>query len=289
MKQHNILLILALLCVSMVSCSDKDEPDPLVYMMPSSIHSDDVNGSSQSFSYDSYGRVISWMQIFEDAKVTATFSYPDNNTIVVESKELIPEEERIYNEVITLEKGRAAKAEGTFVANFMDGVNIIRKTYRLNFEYDNVSDHLTEVKHSEVVGIGDNITDASWEKAWTWTNYLYWEDGNLKEFQDYHGHSSVQRTITYAYSNYAVFYPVVIPNVVGLCHHLPLFMQGIFGLNCNNFVSRTTTSDASGNITRTCDYSYKFENGYCSSFTETSCYGTVFSSPVTYDVTWTAE
>lgn len=289
MKLSNILFSLACLCIILASCSDNDEPELQVYMMPSSILSDDVNGTSQTFSYDSYGRIISWKQNFGGNNVIATFSYPDNNTIVVKSTEMLLDQERTFNEIITLYKGRASKAEGTFVSDFRNGASLLRKTYKLEFEYDNFTDNLTEVKHLEVVGIGEDVTDASWEKAWTWSDYLYWEGGNLKEYQVFQGHSSVQQTIKYDYSIYGVLYPVIIPPVVNSYHHLPLFMQGAFGLNSKNFVSRATISDANGNITHSYDYSYEFENGYCKSFTETYCSGEAISSPITYKVTWTAK
>lgn len=289
MKLPHIFFSFACLCIALVSCSEKDEPEPLVYMMPSSILSDNANGASQTFSYDSYGRIISWKQKYDDHVVTATFSYPDNNTIVVKSTETILGQERTFNEIITLDKGRAAKAEGTFINDFKNGASPMHKTYRLEFDYDNFTGHLTEVKHSEVVGIGEDVTDASWEKAWTWSDYLYWEDGNLKEYQIFQGHSSVQQTIQYDYSIYGVFYPVIIPPVINSYHHLPLFMQGVFGLNSNNFVSRASYLDAAGNITRSCDYSYEFENGYVKTYTETFCNGEAISSPITYDVTWTAK
>lgn len=289
MKQHSILLFFVFLSVILASCSEKDEPEPLVYMMPSSILSDNANGASQTFSYDSYGRIISWKQKYNAQVVTATFSYPDNNTIVAKSTEIFPDQERTFNETITLDKGRAIKSEGTFVADFKNGASPFLKTYRLEFDYDNFTDNLTEVKHSEVVGIGEDVTDASWEKAWTWSDYLYWEDGNLKEYQNFQGLSSIQQTVKYDYSIYDVFYPVIIPPVINSYHHLPLFMQGVFGLNSNNFVSRASYLDAAGNITRTFDYSYEFENGYVKTYTETFCNGEAISSPITYNVTWTAK
>lgn len=289
MKQHNILLFFAILCITFVSCSENDEPEPQVYMMPSSITSDDAKGTYQTFAYDSYGRIIKWTQKFDGDNLTATFSYPDNNTIVIKSTEMILDQERTFNETITLEKGRATKSEGTLVYDFRNDASPLRKTYKLEFEYDNFTDNLTEVKHSEVVGIGEDVTDASWEKAWTWSDYLYWEDGNLKEYQVFQGHSSVQQTIKYDYSIYGVLYPVIIPPVINSYHHLPLFMQGVFGLNSNNYVSRASYLDAAGNITRSCEYSYEFENGYVKSYAETYCNGEAISSPITYKVAWTAK
>lgn len=289
MKLHDFLLFFAISCLTFVSCSENDEPEPQIYMMPASITSDDAEGTSQTFAYDSYGRIIKWTQKFEDDKIIACFSYPDKNTIVVKSTEFILDQERTFNETITLEKGRASKAEGTFVHDWKNGAGPFHKTYRLEFEYDNFTHHLTEVKHSEVVGIGENVTDTSWEKAWTYTNYLYWEDGNLKEYQIFQGHSSVQQTVKYDYSIYGVLYPIIIPPVINSYHHLPLFMQGIFGLNSKNFVKRASYLDAAGNITRSCDYSYEFENGYVKSYAETYCNGEAISSPIIYQVTWTVK
>lgn len=272
----------------LVSCSNNDEPEYPIFMQPSAITATDANGQNQSFEYDDYGRIVDWtlMPVNPDyaSTYTAHYSYPDDNTIHIVSEELWNDSKRCYEETIQLVNGRASKSEGTFIS-YIDGNVELRKTYRLEFEYT-PSNNLNVVKHSEVVGIGDDIKDGAWEKPWAWENYLIWEDGNLKEFEDYQGNSSVSQTTKYDYSIYEVDYPVVIPMVINSAHHLPLFMKGIFGLNSVNLVKSSSVIDRKGNISLTSQYSYVFEQARIVEYTETNSYNTAFSNPVTYKVTW---
>lgn len=289
MKQRNLFYFFTILCLAsgfLVACSDKDEPQYPLFMMPSSIASD--NGKSEYFGYDDYGRIVSWTMNYGEDKAVASFSYPDNNTILVESSEITGTQKRTFSETITLENGRATKAEGIFLQSSIEAEDSpVSKTYRLEFEYDKFKGHLIEIKHAEITGIAEGNDNSALDNAWRWSDYLYWEDGNLKEYQVFQGHSSVWQTRTYEYSDYAVGYPIVVPFIINSYHHQPLIMKEVFGVNSKNYVSRVSISDANGNIPLIGEYSYHFENGYLNSFTETYSNGSTPLSSVNYKVTWT--
>ena len=156
----------------------------------------------------------------------------------------------------------------------------------MEYEYD-PSNHLTVVNHSEVVGIGNEIPANAWNKPWSWENYLIWEDGNLKEFQDYQGNKTVTWTTKYEYSIYEVDYPVVIPVVINNAHHLPLFMQGVFGLNSVNLVKSTSVFDSADKISLSRQYSYEFDQARIIEFAETTSYNIGSPISITYKVDWT--
>lgn len=284
--------LLHIACISLiailVSCSNHDEPEYPIFMQPSSITTSNIGGENQTFEYDEYGRVINWSLKSNnpnDASIyTAHYSYPDNNTINVVSEELWFDNKRCFEETIQLVNSRASKSEGAFIF-YVDGKVELRKTYRLEYEYD-PSNHLTIVKHSEVLGIGDDIKDGVWENPWAWKNYLIWEDDNLKEFQDYNGNSSVYQTTTYDYSIATVDYPVVMPMVINSSHHLPLFMQGVFGLNSVNLVKSSSVIDYNGNVSLTRQYSYEFGQTRIIEYSETTNHNTAFSNTITYMVNW---
>jgi hypothetical protein len=115
-------------------------------------------------------------------------------------------------------------------------------------------------------------------------NYLIWENGNLIEFQDYQGSSSTYQSTKYEYSENRVSYPVIIPLVINNAHHLPLYMQGVFGSNSVNLVKSATSFDNNDNLYLTRQYSYEFEQDRISKYTET-----VNSNPVTYTVNWSEK
>lgn len=270
----------------LASCSGGDEPECPVFMQPSSIIADGAEGGNQAFEYDSYGRIVKWALKYNDNNmVVAQYQYPDDNTISVHAEEVLPTGRRHYDETIRLVNGRAVESEGTFIYSQPDDAWELRKTYRLEFEYD-PSNHLNAVKHMEVTGIGDDVSPSAWEKPWTWENYLIWEDGNLKEFQDFGGHSSVYHTTRYDYSIYAVEYPVIVPNVINSVHHLPVFMQGYFGLNSVNLVKSSSLFDENGSLSYSSSYTYEFEQARITEYVETTSW---YSGPVSYKVNWTAR
>lgn len=272
------------------SCSNNDEPESedSVFMHPVSITSKDVNGWNQTFEYDEYGRIVSWTQSSNSTDgiaYSAHFDYMDGNTIKITSEEDFSiGDKRCFQETIKLINGRASNSEGTFIQE-VNGSPYLRKTYRLAFEYDN-SNHLTAVKHSEVVGIGAYLKDDAWDNAWSWDNYLIWEDGNLKEFQDYQGHTSLYQTTKYDYSLDAVEYPIITPIVINSMHHTPLVMQGIFGLNPVNLIRSTSMFDKDGNLNLSRQYTCQFEDERIIDYTETTS-NTAFSNSISYSVHWT--
>lgn len=278
----------------LASCSGNDEPDYPLYMQPSSIQSMDANGANQTFEYDDYGRIVSWHYVSNNpddrVSYSAQYSYPDENTIEVTAEELIPNQQRIFVETIQLHNGRASKSEGTLSATVHtdEKTSKLQKTYRLIFGYL-PTNHLNTVEHLEVFGIGDELKDNAWDSAWRWMNYLIWENGNLKEFQDYSGNSSVWRTSKYEYSMYATAYPVVVPMVINSAHHLPLFMQGVFGLTSVNLVESVSTFDDNGALSFSRQYSYRFEQDRISGYTETLFANSAISNPITYTVSWAAK
>ncbi len=291
MKQLSVLSFISFFFV-LASCSSNEEPDFPVVMQPAAIQSAAVNATNQTFEYDEYGRIVYWTTVYNDptepSYYSARYSYPDKNTIEVSAEELLPNEHRIIKESIQLEKGRALRSEGTFMAAILtDECNTrMQKTYRLVFDYL-PTNHLNTVEHFEVFGIGDDIRDNAWERPFKWENYLIWEDGNLKEFQNFQGNSTPYASTKYEYSSEAVTYPVVIPMVIKYAHHLPLTMQGVFGSNSVNLVKSASSFDKNNNLYLTRQYSFEIDQARISKYTETTFTNSVYSNPVTYSVNWT--
>lgn len=291
MKQLSFLSSIFLI---LAGCSSKEEPVYPVFMQPSSIQSVDANANNQTFEYDEYGRIVSWNctsnSTNDPSSYSAHYSYPDENTIKVTAEEILPTEHRFLEESIQLNNGRASKSEGTYMATIHteDWSKQLQKTYRLAFDYL-PSNHLNVVEHSEVYGMGDDIKDNAWDDAWTWENYLIWENGNLKEFQDYQGNSTPYQTTKFEYSVDAVSYLMVIPMVIiKFAHHIPLCMQGVFGSNSVNLAKSASSFDHKGNLFLSRQYSYEVEGTHISKYTEVYNFlGSVFSDQVTYTVNWT--
>lgn len=277
------ILILAII----TSCSNNDEPNYPVFKQPAAITSDDINGGNQTFEYDDYGKITGWILNYkENEGVIVRYSYPNGNTIKIESEEVFFDTRTYWEETIQLLNGRASKSEGTFIRK-QDDVTLIQKTYRLEFAYT-PDNHLNIVKHSEIMGVGENVTANDWEKSWNWENYLIWENGNLKEYEDFYGKSIVNTTTKYEYSTYAVAYPVIIPVVINSWHHSPLFMQGVFGLNSNNLLKSSSIFDKDGNLDLTRHYIYEFnDEDLIDQYIETISYNTAFSNSISYKVNWT--
>lgn len=290
MKCLSILNYLFIIFI-LVSCTSNDEPEYPVFMQPASIQTADASGDNLTYEYDDYGRIVSWNCVFNSpdssASYSAHYSYPDDNTIKVTAQEKWLDQHRVFEETIQLKNGRASHSEGTFISSTV-GNSQLRKTYRLIFDYL-PTNHLNTVEHLEVVGIGDDIKDNAWDSAWRWMNYLIWENGNLKEYQDYQGRSTVCQSTKYEYSIEAVSYPIVIPMVIKFAHHLPLCMQGVFGLNSNNLVKSSSSFDTNANLYLSRQYSYEFENARISKYTETILTNSTIYNPVTYTVTWTEK
>ncbi len=284
-------LSFALSVILVASCSSNNEPGYSQLMQPSAIIPTDGKGGHQTFEYDDYGRIVAWTSTSESTTdvtiYSAHYSYPNDKIIQIASEEILNGHQRHFQETIQLTNGIASESEGTFIYRF-DGNLEVGKTYRLKYEYDG-SNHLTIVKHSEVVGIGDDIKAGAWSNPWTWENYLLWDDGNLKEFQDCQGNRSTYRTTHYDYSTYTSDSPIVIPMVVNSAHHIPLFMQGIFGLNSINLAKSSYVLDDMGNLFFYRQYSYGFEQTRVIEFTETTTYNESMPDTVSYSIHWTKK
>ncbi|MDE7438475.1 MAG: hypothetical protein K2M93_08320 [Muribaculaceae bacterium] len=299
MKQLTILYSLVILFI-LSACSSKDEPDYPVYMQPSSIQSADIDANNQSFEYDDYGRIVSWSCTSDShsdaASYSALYSYPDANTIEVTAQEFISLQQHSFEntiqlkETIHLKNGRASNSEGTYNAVISNdaGTTQMQKTYRLVFDYL-PTNHLNTVEHLEVFGIGDDVKDNDWDNAWRWMNYLIWENGNLKEFQDYQGNTTPYQSIKFEYTEDKVTYPVIIPTVIKFHHHLPLIMKGVFGSNSVNLVKSALSFDHNDNLNLSRQYSYEFEDDRISKYTETFFINSIISNPITYNVSWTEK
>lgn len=297
MKQLPALCPIFVLFI-LASCTSNDKPEYPVFMQPASIQTMDATGDNQTFGYDDQGRIVSWNCIsnspHSSVSYSAHYSYPDENTIKITAEETVKElwlnQQRVFEETIQLKNGRASQSEGTFIATIQndDKTSQALKTYRLVFDYL-PTNHLNTVEHLEVYGIGDDIKDNDWDNACRWINYLIWENGNLKEFQDYQDHSTSYKSTKFEYSVYGVSYPVIIPMVINNAHHLPLCMQGVFGLNSVNLVKSASSFDNNDNLYLSKEYSYEFENARISNYTETIFTSSAFSNPATYTVTWTEK
>ncbi len=289
MKQLSVLSSVFIFFI-LASCSN-EEPDNPVFMQPSSIQSGNTDANNQIFGYDDYGRIVSWNCISNNPDgpntYSAHYSYPDENTIKISAEEAWPNLQRFFEETIYLKNGRAANSEGTLISK-ENGIQQFGKTYRLVYDYL-PTNHLNTVEHIEVFGVGDEIKDSAWDDAWRWMNYLIWDNGNLKEYQDHQNSSIHYQSTKYEYSDEAVSYPVIIPMVINNAHHLPLYMQGVFGLNSKNLVQSASSFDIDGNLYLTRQYSYEFEQARISKYTETDYTGSVYSNPVTYTVNWTEK
>ncbi len=290
MKQLSLFGGIFATCI-LVSCSGDEEPAFPVFMQPSSIVTTDADGDNQTFEYDDYGRIVAWTLksngSYNPHFYSANYSYPDGNTIKVTAQEAWLNQRRNFEETIVLQNGRASKSEGTFIFTEDDSQRL-RKTYRLEFAYLPTS-HLNVVKHAEVVGIGDDLKADAWDKAWTWENYLIWEDGNLKEYQDFNGKSSIYRTTKYDYLDDEAGYPVIVPIVINNAHHMPLMMQGVFGRNSENLVKSAAKFDENGNYSFTWEYAYQLDGSRVSEYTETVIDSYDISNPISYKVNWTAK
>ncbi len=287
MKRLHYIIIVSVIYL-ITSCSDKDEPDNQAVTWPVSITTEDTSGSDQSFTYDNHGRITTWDTKYTDGEASTCYSYPNDNTIIIESQERVCNDVRTYMETIHLINGRAESSDGTYIYNIENGSDLMQKTYRLDFYYD-TSNHLTSVKHTEVRGIGDDISNIPFNEPWIWENRIIWEDDNIKEFQDTHGNSDVHYTSKFDYTDIETDFPIVYPDVTNSIHHLPLLVRGFFGSISKNLIAGQIRYDNSGNISLIKKYEYRIENNRIQSYYETNSYGTVFSSPILYNVIWTTR
>lgn len=281
MNRFQFLFVLAGV-LPLLSCSDSDEPKPSATVRLESITSDDYSGDDQYFVYDENGRITQWSYKDSDNEFTAAYSYPSESEIEVLSVFSSQYTTRTFTESIRLENGRAVASDGTWEVVTSDGLGDINKTYRLEYGYDD-SSHLVSIFHSEVVGIGDNISESAWNKPWEWTDYLIWEDGNLKSFQEAYGAQYTKYVTEYSYSQEKAERPVIYPLVI-FDYHIPLQMQGVFGRNPKDLIETSVKSDRDGNEVVKESYDYTIEENRIVEYWCTRSYGT--PAPIQYFVNW---
>ena len=279
MKNVLLALVIPLL---LASCSDKEDPLPDVFSQVS-----EIKGTSQSqeITYDSYGRVVKYIESYPHEIITCTYSYSSDDLIKIHTEQVIQESDgndRVdeYVDELFLNNGRADYCEGVFSSNRK---SIYQKKYRHEFVYmpDN---HLNIVKCTE--WDWDKIAlDWISDKPWSWENYYIWENGNLVEVEDYSGYKDkIAYTFKYSYSEVSGVQNIV---RIHLCRYqyYPLQLQGIFGSMPNNLISRCQTKQFNKTI-REAAYSYDIKDKKISSYTESQYRESQTGTSETFSVSW---
>ena len=243
-----LIPFIVIITLFMTGCS-KEEPSHEVFMQIKSIICDTGSDNSQ-FTYDSYGRVISYERVGNNESYFITYEYVSEDLIKITTHDVIKDYTmsqdgyyedviRTYKDELHLEKGRAVSCDGLLSQSGGDKYSFEKK-YRLEFGYtrDNL---LNWIKHTEWNKSGDNWAEDS---PCSWENYYYWEDGNLVKIEDYLGHS-------YPYITYSLKYGVttevqnVVPIPMGGLQYYPLQLKGFFGPMPISLIKEIVRSDAS--------------------------------------------
>lgn len=254
-----------LISLIFVSCSN-DEPVPETFMHIASI-TNEGEYISQQFSYDSYGRIITYRSIYPTETVTVEYEYVSDNLIKITTKDINFSRNGIYNVVRTyqdnlhLENGRAVYCEGIFCQTEQDKTSIEKK-YRHEFSYTS-SNLLNVVKWTEWNKEGDVWAE---DKPWTWENFYYWENGNLVKVEDFNGNSYPSVTYTINYTDVAGIQNVV-PIPIGRYQYIPLQLKGIFGAQSVSLISEVHRDDSLNGITST-SYRYEFAGNRITQYQE---------------------
>ena len=244
-----------LISLIFVSCSN-DEPEPEIFMQIASITNED-GSVCQQFSYDSYGRIVTYRSMYPAETVTVEYEYVSDNQIRISTKDVNFDRNGIYDLVRTyqdnlyLENGRAAYCEGIFCQTDQDKTTIEKK-YRHEFSYTS-SNLLNVVKWTEWNKEGDVWTE---DKPWTWENFYYWENGNLVKIDDFNGNSYPSVTYTINYTDIAGVQNIV-PIPLGRYQYIPLQFKGVFGAKSVSLISAIHRDDSLNGITST-SYRYEF-------------------------------
>ena len=263
MIMNKAYYLLILLCF--VSCSN-DEPEPETSMQIASITNED-GYVSQQFSYDSYGRIVTYRSVFPAETITAEYEYVSDNLIKITTKDIdfgrngVYDIVRTYQDKLHLENGRAAYCEGVFSQTEQDKTHFEKK-YRHEFSYTS-GNHLNVIKWTEWNKDGDNWTE---DKQWTWENFYYWENGNLVKIEDFNGNSYPSVTYTINYTDIAGVQNVV-PIPMGRYQYIPLQFKGIFGANSVSLISAIHRDDSLNGITST-SYRYEFAGSRITQYQE---------------------
>ena len=255
----NVLIpILFIVCLFMTACS-KEAPSYEVFMQVESIIN--LTGSDRSyFSYDPYGRVISYERFCGNESISVIYEYVSEDLIKITTEDLITGQDgeydilRTYKDELHLEKGRAVSCDGIFnqIERYQKP---FERKYRHEFGYtrDNL---LNWIKWTEWNKSGDNREEDS---SWSWENYYYWEDGNIVKIEDYLGHSYPYITYSLKYGDISRVQNVV-PIPMGSLQYYPLQLKGFFGPMSSRLITEIVRSDSSnGNDITT--YQYNLTEG----------------------------
>ena len=265
-----------------VSCSN-DEPEPETFMQIASISNEDGSVCKQ-FSYDSYGRIVTYRSIFPAETVTVEYEYVSDNLIKITTKYVNFDRNGIYDLIRTyqdnlyLENGRAAYYEGIFCRTEQDKTTIEKK-YRHEFSYTS-SNLLNVVKWTEWYKEGDGWAE---DKPWTWENYYYWENGNLVKIEDINGNSYPSVTYTINYTDIAGVQNIV-PIPMDRYQYIPLQFKGIFGAKSVSLISAIHRDDSLNGITST-SYRYEFAGSRITQYQKSRDN----EMEETFSVLWTTE
>ena len=107
-----------LISLIFVSCSP-NEPEPETFMQIASITNENES-VCQQFSYDSYGRIVTYRNMYPTETFTVKYEYVSDNLIKITTKDVNFDRNGIYDLVRTyqdnlyLENGRADYCEGIF-------------------------------------------------------------------------------------------------------------------------------------------------------------------------------
>ena len=271
-----------LLSLFIASCNNNEpEPESETFMQIASI-TNKAGYISRQYSYDSYGRITTYISIFPAETITAKYEYISDNLVKITTKDInfgrngIYDIVRTYQDNLHLENGRATYCEGVFSQTEQNKAPFEKK-YRHEFNYTS-GNLLNVIKWTEWNKDGDNWAE---DKPWSWENFYYWENGNLVNIEDCNGHSYPSVTYTLNYDDVSGIQNVV-PVPMGLYQYSPLQLKGIFGAQPVSLISKIYRDD-SLNGTASTSYQYEFEDNRITKYQESRDNGMT----ETYSVLWT--
>lgn len=229
-----LFIVLASLMLS--SCADNDEPTPEVFTQIAEIT--DGKSVSHSFLYDDYGRVVKYVASFPDETVSSTYTYVSDDMIKIHTEHAIhyslneEEAQRVYDDEMHLENGRAKYCEGIFSTNQFGQDQVYQKKYRQEFAYT-PGNHLNVVKNTEWNKKGDSWAD---DAPWRWEIYYIWTNNNLTSIEDYAGNNAPAYTYKYNYSSVSGVQNVL-PIHLARFQYFPLQLKGYFGAEPANLIT----------------------------------------------------
>lgn len=243
-----LIPFLFIACLLITSCRN-EEPSHEVFMQIKSIISDTGSDNSQ-FTYDSYGRVISYERVCNNESFIITYEYVSEDLIRITTqdvtKDVILTQDgyysdltRTYYDELHIENGRAESCDGIFSQIGGDKYSFEKK-YRQEFGYtrDNL---LNWIKWTQWNKSGENWEE---DRPCSWENFYYWENGDLVKIEDYLGHSYPYITYSLKYGNKSEVQNVV-PIPMGGLKYYPLQLKGFFGSMPIRLITEIDQSDTS--------------------------------------------